>query len=63
MAFIESTKKFLEESKHELKRVNWPDRQTTVRYTVFVIGLSLALAVFLGIIDFAFLTALKSTIL
>ena len=63
MAFMASTTKFFQESKQELKRVNWPDRQTTVRYTLFVIGLSLALAVFLGVLDYAFLTALQATVL
>jgi preprotein translocase subunit SecE len=63
MALVESTKRFFQESKQELKRVNWPDRQTTIRYTVFVIGLSLALAVFLGVIDYALLAVLKATVL
>jgi preprotein translocase SecE subunit len=54
---------FLRESKQEFKRVNWPDRPTTVRYTLFVIGLSLGLSLFLGVLDFAFLEILKATLL
>jgi len=50
---------FFKESRQELKHVNWPTRQETVRYTLFVVGLSLATAVFLGVLDFAFLKLLK----
>lgn len=56
-------KSFLIESRQELKKVNWPRREETVRYTFFVIGLSLALALFLGILDFIFLAVLKNFIL
>lgn len=52
-------KNFLRESKQEFKRINWPSRQETVRYTLFVIGFSLVLAVFLGLLDFAFLYLLN----
>lgn len=56
---IEKTKTFLQESKQELKRVNWPTKEETMRYTLFVIGFSLAFAAFLGIFDFGFLEVLK----
>lgn len=56
-------KKFLEESRLELKRVNWPNRKETTRYTLFVIGLSLGLAVFLGAMDYALLKVLGVLIL
>lgn len=57
---MERLKKFFEESRQELKRVNWPTREQTIRYTMFVIGLSLGLSAFLGIIDFGFLQGLKA---
>lgn len=50
---------FIQESKQELKKVNWPTREETVRYTLFVIGLSIGLSLFLGIIDFVFLQLLQ----
>lgn len=56
-------KLFLEESRQELKRVNWPRREQTIRYTMFVIGLSLALALFLGFIDFIFTRILKTVLI
>jgi preprotein translocase subunit SecE len=52
-------KNFLRESRQEFKRINWPSRQETVRYTLFVIGFSLVLAVFLGLLDFIFLYLLN----
>ncbi|EKD24382.1 MAG: hypothetical protein ACD_81C00035G0006 [uncultured bacterium] len=45
---------YFRESQLELKRVNWPTRQETVRLTSMVIGLSLIFAVFLGILDMVF---------
>lgn len=45
---------FLKEVRVELKRVTWPTRQQTIKYTLIVIGLSLAVAAFLGSLDFLF---------
>lgn len=42
---------FLKESKVELKKVTWPTRQETIRYTITVIIISGAVALFLGGID------------
>lgn len=50
---------FLQESKQELKRVNWPTKDETKRYTLFVILFSVAFAIFLGLLDFGFLHALE----
>lgn len=56
-------KKFLDESRQELKRVNWPSKDETKRYTLFVIGFSLVFAAFLGLLDFIFLHALEWSVL
>jgi preprotein translocase subunit SecE len=45
---------FLKEVRLELRRVTWPTRQETVKHTLIVIGLSLAVAAFLGGLDFLF---------
>ena len=42
----------------EFKRINWPTRQETIRYTIFVIGFSVIMALLLGLFDFAFLSLL-----
>ena len=52
---IQKIKLYLEESRQEFKKVNWPTVQETKRYTLFVIWLSLGVAVFLGLLDFIFL--------
>jgi preprotein translocase subunit SecE len=47
-------KEFLKEVRLEMKKVNWPTRQETMKYTLLVVGLSLATAVFLGGLDAVF---------
>ena len=54
---------FLKEVRLEMKKVNWPTREETIRYTLIVIGVSLAVAVFLGGLDFLFTTLLNNFIL
>ena len=54
---------FLKEVRLEMRKVNWPTRQTTLKYTLLVIGVSLVIAVFLGGIDFIFTTILNKFIL
>jgi len=43
---------YLKESKVELKKVIWPTKQQTRNHTLLVIGVSLAVALFLGAVDF-----------
>lgn len=50
---------FLQESRQELGRVNWPTRQETIKLTLVVIGMSLLVAMFLGALDFAFTRLLE----
>lgn len=45
---------YLRETKGEMKHVNWPTKTQTIAYTILVIVLSLALAIYLGIFDFLF---------
>lgn len=55
-------KEFLREAKTELKKVNWPTKDETVRYTGFVIALSLIVAVLLGLLDFVFVQVIERII-
>lgn len=57
---LQRAKTFLRESYEELKRVSWPTRQETIRYTLFIIGFSVALALFLGLLDFMFSRGLET---
>jgi len=43
---------YFKDSKLELKKVVWPTQKQTVNHTMLVIGFSVALALFLGVIDF-----------
>ncbi|MBI2888648.1 MAG: preprotein translocase subunit SecE [Candidatus Liptonbacteria bacterium] len=56
------TTKFLQESREELRHVNWPTRNEAVRLTTVVVGLSVGLAVFLGAFDYGFTTLIKTLI-
>lgn len=42
---------YIKESKDELKKVVWPSRRETTKYTLLVIGISLGVAAFLGAVD------------
>ena len=50
---------FIIEAKAELMKVNWPTKEQTINYTWIVIGVSLGIAIYLGILDYIFSTILK----
>lgn len=54
---------FLKETQFELKKVTWPTREETIRYTVMVIVISVAVALFLGVLDYAFRFILNTFVL
>lgn len=54
---------FLKEAKIELKKVTWPSREETTHYTLTVIIISIAVALFLGGLDFVFQWVLNNLIL
>ena len=54
---------FLKEVKLEIKKVNWPTRRQTVRYTLIVLGISFFAALFLGGLGFLFTLLLEKFIL
>ncbi|MCH7492243.1 preprotein translocase subunit SecE [Patescibacteria group bacterium] len=43
---------YFKESKDELKKVIWPSRSETIKYTLLVMAISVGMAIFLGILDF-----------
>ncbi|OGL74399.1 preprotein translocase subunit SecE [Candidatus Uhrbacteria bacterium RIFCSPHIGHO2_12_FULL_60_25] len=49
---ITSIRDYLRSSIGELKKVTWPSRQMTIRYSLLVIVASAALAVFFAALDF-----------
>ena len=62
MKIFEKIKTFFQEVWTEAKKVDWPSRQQTFRYTLLVIGITTAVAAFLGILDFGFLKILEKFI-
>lgn len=40
------------EAQAELKKVVWPSKKEVTQYSLLVIGISLAVALFLGVIDY-----------
>jgi preprotein translocase subunit SecE len=45
---------YFKEVRGEMKHVSWPTRQMVVVYTAVVIGVSLCVAIYLGLLDFIF---------
>jgi preprotein translocase subunit SecE len=55
--------KYLQESIEEMKKVTWPSKKETYHYTLLVIGISLGIAAFLGILDYVFNYGLETIII
>lgn len=53
---------FIKESYEELRKVSWPSRKQTINYTLVVVGVSIAVAVFLGALDMIFSSIVEKTI-
>lgn len=53
---------YFKNSKMELKKVVWPTKKEAFNYTWLVIGVSLGVALFLGILDFLFMHLLQLVI-
>lgn len=60
---MEKIIQFLKDAKAELWKVNWPTKEQTVNYTLLVIGISVAVAIFLGGLDWFFEYLLKNFVL
>ena len=60
---IGKIKNFLKDARAELMKVNWPSKQQTINYTMAVVGISIAVSIFLGGLDWFFEYLLKTFIL
>jgi len=63
MSFFERTITFLKETRAELRKVTWPTREDTTRYTLTVIVISMMVAAFLGGLDYIFQFLLNTFVL
>ena len=55
--------RYFQESLEEMKKVTWPTKKETYNYTNLVIVISLAVAAFLGILDYVFNLGFKELII
>ena len=62
MTIINKIKNYFIEAYRELKKVVWPTKKDTIKHTVLVIVISLAVAAFLGGIDYLFNELLERVI-
>jgi len=53
---------YFKDVRAEMKHVSWPTRRITIVYTSVVIGVSLAVAVYLGALDYIFSLVLRHII-
>lgn len=51
-ARVARLRKIYEDTRAEMKKISWPDRETTRNLTIVVIGISVALGLSLGAIDY-----------
>lgn len=59
---ITSITNYFKDVRAEMKHVSWPSRKLTIAYTVVVVILSLATAVYLGLLDYGFSALIKQII-
>ena len=55
---FEKIKIFFKEVFVEGKKIDWPQKKQALNYTLIVIGISVGVAFFLGVLDFVFLKVL-----
>jgi preprotein translocase SecE subunit len=51
-------RRYLVESWAELKKVAWPTRETVIRLTLLVVGVSIAIGIYIYVLDRVFNTLL-----
>ena len=47
---------YFKDTRGELRKVSWPTRQEATNLTLIVLGVTVAMAIFLGAVDFVFAT-------
>jgi preprotein translocase subunit SecE len=60
---IEKLTNYIKESTAELKKVTWPTKKQTTNYTLLVIGISLVVATFIGVVDFILALGVEKVII
>jgi preprotein translocase subunit SecE len=63
MTITQKINSFFKEVFVELKRVSWLSQRDVLRYTLIVLGITIAVAAFLGGLDFIFSEIIKKIVL
>jgi preprotein translocase subunit SecE len=63
MTITQKISLFFKEVLVEMKRVSWLSQKDIVRYTFIVLGITIAVAAFLGGLDYIFTSIIKSFVL
>lgn len=50
---------YIKDTKSEMKHVSWPTKNQTVNFTTVVIGISIFVAILLGVFDYLYQLALQ----
>lgn len=62
MANINKITQYFKDSKNEFKKVTWPTKKEIRQHTLLVISISLAIAAFLGLVDYILTQTLEKII-
>jgi preprotein translocase subunit SecE len=54
--------KYIRETRGELRKVTWPTREESQRLTAIVIGVTVVMAIFLGLLDFVFSSGVQGLV-
>ncbi len=46
--------RYLKETRAEIRKVSWPTREEAINLTLIVLAVTIAMAIFLGAVDFIF---------
>jgi preprotein translocase SecE subunit len=56
---VQRLRRFIDESWSELKKVTWPTREQVRNLTILVLGVSLAVGMYITFFDFIFTEAIR----
>jgi preprotein translocase subunit SecE len=51
--------RYLKETRAEIRKTSWPTREEATNLTLIVLGVTIAMAIFLGTVDFVFATLIR----
>ena len=57
---VQRTRRYLEQTRSELRKVVWPTRDEAVNLTVMVVVVLIVMAVILGVVDATFTTLFRA---